>query len=83
MKAELSKGTYLIGSNLVLTNNTYTIYFIEGSGLIKIYNNENRQYILTCEFYDEDVQEKNKITLTKGMLISVEGTLKIQLIHEH
>ena len=76
----MSKGTYLIGSNLVLPNSNYFVRFIEGSGIVKVYNNENRRYILFCEYLDEE--EINIITLDKGMLISVEGTLKVQLVQD-
>lgn len=76
----MSKGTYLIGSNLVLPNSNYFVRFIEGSGIVKVYNNENRKYILFCEYLDEE--EINIITLDKGMLISVEGTLKVQLVQD-
>lgn len=76
----MSKGTYLIGSNLVLPNGNYSLRFIDGSGIVKVYNNENRRYILFCEYLDEE--EINIITLDKGMLISVEGTLKVQLVQD-
>ena len=77
----MSKGTYLIGSNLVLPNSNYFVRFIEGSGIVKVYNNENRRYILFCEYLDEE-EQGNIITLNKGMLISVEGTLKVQLVQD-
>lgn len=80
---ELSKGTYLIGSNVVLANGIYSVSFIEGSGIMKIFSNVNKRYILICEYIDEDEQlSNNKITLFKGMLISIEGTLKVQLHRE-
>ena len=79
---EISRGTYLIGSNLVLDNGLYYVRFIEGSGIVKIFSNINKRYILICEYMDEEEQGNNKLTLIKGMLISVEGTLKIQLIRE-
>ena len=79
---EISRGTYLIGSNLVLPNGLYSVRFVEGSGIVKIFSNVNKRYILICEYMDEEEQGNNKLTLIKGMLISVEGTLKIQLIRE-
>ena len=79
---EISRGTYLIGSNLVLPNGLYTVRFVEGSGIVKIFSNVNKRYILVCEYLDEEEQGNNKLTLINGMLISVEGTLKIQLIRE-
>lgn len=80
---EISRGTYLIGSNLVLDNGLYSVNFVDGSGIMKIFSNENKRYILICEYMDEDEQlNNNKITLLKGMLISVEGTLKVQIVRE-
>ena len=69
---EISRGTYLIGSNLVLDNGLYSVRFIEGSGIVKIFSNVNKRYILICEYMDEEEQGNNKLTLIKGMLISVE-----------
>lgn len=81
---EISRGTYLIGSNLVLDNGLYSVNFVDGSGIMKIFSNENKRYILICEYMDEDEQlSNNKITLFKGMLISVEGTLKVQIVSEN
>ena len=79
---EISRGTYLIGSNLVLPNGRYSVRFVSGSGIVKVFSNVNKRYILICEYMDEEEQGNNKLTLIKGMLISVEGTLKVQLIND-
>lgn len=76
------EGVYIVGKDIHLNDGMYSLYYIQGSGIAKIYSNENKENLLFCEYLDnEEKKQHNNISIKQGFLIEISGTLNIEFAH--